>query len=81
MSDLDNFPLGFFGLAFLLEPEKGSMPASTVLTGARDMAVGPPLPASLVRLIAMESYYSNEHPTHLHNQVATHLPSSLSLGV
>ncbi len=50
MSDLDSFPLGRLGLVFLVEPEKGSTPESTVFTGGRPM--GTALLSSLVRLRA-----------------------------
>lgn len=50
MSDLDNFPLGRLGLDFLAEPEKGSDPESTVLTGGRP--IGTALFSSLFLLMA-----------------------------
>lgn len=51
MSDLESFPRGALGLAFL-EPAKGSKPESTVLTGGRPMGTAL-LSPSLLRLRAI----------------------------
>lgn len=51
MSDFEIFPFGRFGRDFFVDPEKGSTPESTVLTGGRPMGVA--LFSSLPRLIAM----------------------------
>ena len=52
MSDFEILPFGRFGRIFLVEPEKGSTPDSTVFTGGLLMGSALLLLSSLLRLMA-----------------------------